>query len=154
MRSIRERRGLSAVTSVIIIVAVALGLTLAVMLWTTGVIESFFKVEKVQLFVYTDVAEPPDSYLITIDIKNTGTKDAVINGVLLNGKPFWEANVSRVSFYIEGVNQTLVMAFLLPVGKSAKIEVYVGSTYYSNQNIEVKLHTASGNDILASARLP
>jgi len=154
LRTNGSRRGLSTVVAVISIVALAIGLTIAVMLWATGVIGSFFKVERLQLTLYTDSAEQPDSFRITIDIKNTGTRDAVISGVYLNGKPFWEANVSRVSFYIEDVNQTLPMAFSLPVGKTAKIEVYLGSEYHHNQNLEVRLRTSAGNDVIQSAILP
>lgn len=154
MRLVKGKVALSKVISVIIIVAIAIGLAVGVALWTTGVIETFLRVEKVQLTIYTDYGETPDTYKITIEIKNTGTRDSVIDGIYVNGQSFWKVDVSRVSFYIEDVNQTLVLGFLLPIGKAARIEVYLGPSFQHAQLVEVKLHTAAGSEIIAAKNLP
>jgi len=151
---IRDGKALSTIVATIIIVAIAIGVALAVGLWSTGYIESLFKVEKVQLLLETNVGEQANTYKITVIINNVGTRDTVIDGIYLNGKRFWEADVSRVSFYIEGVNQTLPLQFSLPIGKKATMEIYLGSSFYHNQLVEVKLHTVAGNEVIQTAYLP
>jgi hypothetical protein len=154
LRLIRNGRAVSPVIATLIIVSIAIALAITATLWWSGTIQGFLGVEKVNLILYTESGGQLGTYKVTIEIRNTGTRDITINGVYLNGKPFWEANVTKVSFYIENVTQTLPMAFSLPVGKVATIEVYLGSEYRAGQTIEVKLVTASGNEISKTANLP
>ncbi|MEM3692894.1 MAG: hypothetical protein QXI39_02590 [Candidatus Bathyarchaeia archaeon] len=151
-----RRTGVSPVIAAIILVAIAITIGIGAAFWWSGIIQSFIGYESVELLLYTDTGGEYGAYKVAIHIKNTGTKDVTINinGIYLNGKPFWEANVTRVSFWIEDVNQTIPKAFLLPVGKRARIEIYLDKGYRSGQIVDVRLVTASGKEFYKTANLP
>jgi flagellin-like protein len=154
LQRLQSRRAVSPVIATVIIVAIAIAISIAAGLWWTGTFQNFNKVEKVDMILYTEPGQQPGTFMIGIQMRNTGTRDTTINGIYLNGKPFWDANVSRITFNIQGVNQTLPMAISLPIGKSADISAYLGSQYRSGGTVEVKLVTAAGNEITRVANLP
>jgi flagellin-like protein len=152
----RWRRGVSPIIAAILLVVIALSLAIGAAFWWSGIIQEFIGYESVELLLYTDRGDEAGTYKVAIHIKNTGTKDITINinGIYLNERPFWEANVTRISFYIEDVNQTIPTSFRLPVGKQAKIEIYLDKGYRSGQMIDVRIVTASGKEFYKTANLP
>jgi flagellin-like protein len=150
----RRKRAVSPVIATVIVVAVAIAISIAAALYWTGAAQMFQKVEKVDMTVYTEPGEQQGTFKIGIQMRNTGTMDTRISGIYMNGKPFWDANVTRISFNIEGVEQTEALAVLLPIGKTASIEAILGSEYRAGQTVEVKMVTAAGNEITQIANLP
>ena len=154
MRSDGSRRALSATIATVIIVAATITIALTVWFLYSGTAQSYFTVEKVDLVLAVDRDSKTGLWKLNIYIRNNGTKDMTISGVYLNGKRFWEADVPRISFYIENVTQTLPAAFFLPIGEKATIEVYLGASYQAGQNVDVKLATAAGTEITKTVSLP
>ncbi|MEM2926963.1 MAG: archaellin/type IV pilin N-terminal domain-containing protein [Candidatus Bathyarchaeia archaeon] len=152
----KRRRGVSPIIAAIVLIVIAITIGIGAAFWWSGIIQSFIGYESIELRLYTDTGEEYGTYKVTIHIKNTGTKDITINinGIYLNEKPFWEANVTRVSFWIEDVNQTIPKAFRLPVGKKARIEIHLDKGYRSGQMVDVRLVTASGKEFYNTANLP
>ncbi len=154
LQRVKSRKAISPIIATLIIVSIAVAISVAAALWWSGSLQTFNRVEKVDMILYTEPGQQPGTFKIGIQMRNTGTRDVTINGIYLNNKPFWDANVSKVSFNIEGVNQTLPMAVSLPIGKAADIEALLGAQYRSGGAVEVKLVTAAGTEISQIANLP
>lgn len=87
-----DRRGVSPVISTIIIVAIAIVMSLAVAYWMLGLGGAFTRYEKLEFqSAYVTVGINGSSgnevFNITIRLKNTGSADATIDLIFLNGKP-------------------------------------------------------------------
>jgi len=154
LKILRDKRGVSPVIATIIIVAIAIAISIAAALWYSGTASSFQKVEKVSMSVYAEPGAQQGTFLIGIQMRNQGTRDTTIDGIYLNGKPFWDANVTRISFNIENVTQSLPLQVFLPIGKTAQVEADLGSEYRAGTSVEVKLVTVAGNEITQIAYLP
>jgi hypothetical protein len=81
---------------------------------------------------------------ITVTVKNTGSADATIDNVLLNGKPF---NAVNASLYTS-------LPISLTVGNSTTIVIAVPSSFASGVSVEVRLHTAGGQEYPKTVTLP
>jgi len=154
LRLSRDKRAVSPVIATVIIVAIAIAISVAAALWYSGTASSFQKVEKVTMSLYAEPSSQQGTFMIGIQMRNMGTRDTTISGIFMNGKPFWDANVTRISFNIENVTQSLPLAVFLPIGKMATIEANLGSEYRAGTSVEVKLVTAAGNEITQIAYLP
>jgi len=105
-------------------------------------------VEKLE---YTAAYAVPQSggWMITIMMKNTGSSDAMIQMILLNGKLDGSAKVNGTSLsstYLGipvKVGQTATLVITLPV-----------NTYTSGQSVEIRIQTAVGNQYPKTIVLP
>ncbi|MCJ7632142.1 DUF4352 domain-containing protein, partial [Candidatus Bathyarchaeota archaeon] len=79
---------------------------------------------------------------ITLAVKNTGSADATIDSVFINGTP--------LSQFAGAVTTNLASGTSVIAGGSASVLVNVsagaGAPFTSGTTIEVKLHTAGGKD--------
>jgi flagellin-like protein len=87
----RDRRGVSPVIATIIIVAIAIVMALAVAYWMLGLGGAFTRFEKLEFVsAYTEVGTNDTGlpvFNISIRLKNSGSADATIDMIFLNGKP-------------------------------------------------------------------
>ncbi|MEM2996984.1 MAG: archaellin/type IV pilin N-terminal domain-containing protein, partial [Candidatus Bathyarchaeia archaeon] len=87
-----DRRGVSPVIATIIIVAVAIVMSLAVAYWMLGLGGAFTRYEKLEFqSAYVDIGTNNTDtavFNVTIRLKNTGSADATLDMILLNGKPY------------------------------------------------------------------
>ena len=113
-----NRRGVSPVIATVIIVAVAIAITVAVAFWMTGIIGTFTRHEELKITGYvlqanTDLERSGDGkkdWALIIKVKNTGTTDATLTELMINGKPFstysysYDCNQGKLkSTYIPGL---------------------------------------------------
>ena len=157
MNQTRNNKAISPAIATIIIVAIAITIAIAVGFYWSGLIESQTGIETLDLIVNTDYGDFytfNNTYKVTINIKNTGTIDTTIDGMYINGKLFWEADVLRVNFDIENVTQSVPMKFILPTAKRANLEVILGSSFKHGTNVEIMLQTAAGTRLALTQRLP
>jgi flagellin-like protein len=177
---IHKRRAVSPVIATVILIAVAVALGIAVAFWASGLTSSFSKYEK--LGVSTQYATVTSSsncpYLptggvcwqINLGGQNTGSSDATITQIQVNGVPYVPSTSYKVSFStptnpsgsISGSSisipvssgQTFSISFYLPSSVSSGTPPVSGKTFADGQTIQVTLITAAGNNYPASIVLP
>jgi len=132
-----NRRGISPVIATIIIVAIAI----AVAFWVVGIAGLFTRFEKLEIsYIYAEKIDT-DQWTITLMVRNTGSATATIDQVFLNGIP----------------NAGAASALTGPLTPRATISASFSvesNGFNSGMTVEVKLHTASGQEYYKAVVLP
>jgi len=149
-------RAISPVIATVIIVAVAIAISIAVALWLTGIVGGFTTVENLQItYAYAErraetdqFGNPISVWAITLRVENKGTVTATIDEVFINGVPVGQILGASTDPRIDGgisisPGGTQTMTIRLPTGN-----------FRSGQQVEVKLHTASGKEYPKMVTLP
>lgn len=90
----------------------------------------------------------PGNWTITLQVKNVGTADAIIDNIFVNGKPY-----SQIAGVTLGPGTQLPIQ--LPSGEARTITIQIsGSSFSSGQMVEVRLHTVSGREYPKQVTLP
>ena len=119
-----NRSGISPVMATVILVAIAIVIAIAVAFWATGLVGIFTRFEKVEIVS----AVMSGDTTFDIRVRNTGSADASIDQVIINGK-FVGTPDSPIT---------------LKVGEMKTIRVTVGSSPPPGITVEIALHSASG----------
>ncbi|MEM1673643.1 MAG: archaellin/type IV pilin N-terminal domain-containing protein [Candidatus Bathyarchaeia archaeon] len=148
-----NRKAISPVIATIIIVAVAIVMSIAVAYWLMGLGTVFTRYERLEIPVAYAEKKGSD-WNVTLHVKNTGSSDATINIILLNGKLDSQAAV-RVDGkgYGNLGNATLNISVEAGGYKELIIELS-GGKYRSGQSVEITLQTAAGYQYPKSVVLP
>lgn len=158
MKKKRSNSAISPVIATVIIVAVAIAVAIAVAYWVTGIIPAFTRYEELKISsCYIEDATAK------IYVKNTGSADATIDSILLNGRMGPEAPPEGGV----GWDLTVVSGDVDPEtnklgpGGEAKITLTLDTTGYGDVTAFISgviydftLHTAGGGSYPASARAP
>jgi hypothetical protein len=147
-RKLRKNlKGISTIIATIIIVAIAIVMAIAVAYWALGIGGSFTRFEKLQ-YTYGYVTAGSSSWLINLQVQNTGTATATIGGVYLNGIPYNQ---------YAGANMTLTGA-TITAGAVANVTVGLNATagapWVSGMSVEVAIQTVAGNSYPKTLQLP
>ena len=138
----KSRKGISPVIATVILVAVAITVSVSVAYWMGGISSLYTRLEKIEIQSIVAAKGVAGNYTITLAAKNTGSADATIDSVFINGKPLSQFTGVTSSLAVGG---TSCLA-----GGSATVRVNVpanaGAPFTSGTTIEVKLHTAGGKD--------
>jgi len=139
----RSSSGISPVVATVILVAIAIVIAIAVAFWASGLVGVFTRFEKIE--VTAAYAESADSgYRVVLVVRNTGSADATIDDIYVNGKPCGGiVSDSGCSIAVTGTISPL------SVGANATITISspptaVGSSFIPGVTYEVAVHTASG----------
>jgi flagellin-like protein len=136
-----NRRGISPVIATIIIVAVAIAIAIAVAFWVVGIAGLFTRYEKLEISYIYAKTEEGGGWTINLAVKNTGSATATIDQVFLNGIPSPEA--------------ASVLTTSLPPGGSLVTSFSLSTNSYKpGMTLEVKLHTAAGQEYYKAVVLP
>ncbi|MEM1556951.1 MAG: archaellin/type IV pilin N-terminal domain-containing protein [Candidatus Bathyarchaeia archaeon] len=143
-----NRKAISPVIATIIIVAVAIVMSIAVAYWLLGLGATFTRYEKLEFVVA--YAERTDSgWNVTLRIKNTGSSDATIDIILLNGK--LDANATVNSSYLNNTS----LGISVGAGREVSLIINLGKdNYTSGQTLEIMVQTAAGYQYPKSIVLP
>jgi flagellin-like protein len=151
-----DRRGISPVIATVIIVAVTIAVSIAVAYWMGGLASFFTRFEKIEIgTAYATGTETTGFTIKLSEIKNTGSADATVTAVHINGKltSEWSGITitpsppqSIVSGGKLGTDGT--MTITIPTSLSGKAPFTSGTT------LSVTLHTASGKDYPVNVALP
>ncbi len=144
-----NNKGISPVIATVILVAVAIAIAIAVAFWMTGIIGLFTRFEKIEItYIYAE-KQSGGGWKIYLKVTNTGTADATIDNIFINGKPY--SSYTGVS-----ITPDVSTPYTLAAGKSADFEITIpdGAGFTSGQSIEVKVHTASGQEYPKLTNLP
>lgn len=139
----RSRSGISPVVATVILVAIAIVIAIAVAFWATGLVGIFTRYEKIEIVAaYYNPhlgGEGEEEEGVVLIAKNTGSADATIDDVYINGRP------SKIAgFTVKADNKELSSAdtLYLEVGKKANITVT--GPFARGVTYELAVHTASG----------
>ncbi|MEM2009247.1 MAG: DUF4352 domain-containing protein [Thermosphaera sp.] len=139
-------KAISPVIATVIIVAVAIAISIAVALWLTGIVGGFTTVENLQItYAYASTLENV-GWKIELKVENKGTADATIDEIFINGVPIDSVN---------GANYTPNKPFTVKTGENETIEITLTKSGFSaGQQVEIKIHTASGKEYPKMVTLP
>jgi len=144
-----NKRGISPVVATVILVAVTIVVAVAVAYWMGGIAGLYTRYEKLEISsIYAEAKG--GGWNITVTVKNTGSADATIDNVLLNGKPY-------SSYTNVNLDPDLgTTGISLKVGEEAKITISVpqGEPFTSGVSVEVRLHSAGGQEYPKTVTLP
>jgi len=152
----RKNKGISPVVATVIIVAIAIALAIAVALWASGLVGIFTRFEEVKVIsAYAEVGTNPGDFNVTMTLKNTGSADATIDNVIINGKPYgsWPG---RITVKIGGTDFNPGVGYALKAGDQKDLSIYIPSAagFKSGQTLDIKIHTAAGHDYAKAVVLP
>lgn len=84
----RRKRGIEPLIAAVILVAVAIALAVAVAFWMSGIIGGYTKYEQLEVSAgYADWNEDNQTWIVVLQVKNTGSSDATIDEIYVNGRP-------------------------------------------------------------------
>ncbi len=154
----RNRKGISTVIATIIIVAITIVMAIAVAYWALGIGGSFTRFEKLQYSYGYVTGGGSAPWLINIQVQNTGTAQATINNIYLNGQP---ANTyTTAEPIINGTALTTISSIssqTLPPGATCVYTLSLPqstSVWASGMSVEVSIQTAAGNSYPKTMTLP
>ena len=159
----RSKAGISPVMATVILVAIAIVIAIAVAFWATGLVGIFTRFEKVEVraaYAEVSTSDTSPSYVINLDIANTGSADVVIDDIYINGKP--SSAYADVDIQFGGGCSALGEeggTVSLKAGEvmenTCTITVASGTApFTSGTTIEVAVHTGTGKLYPAAVLLP
>ncbi len=142
----RNTRGLGSVVAVVILLAVTIIVAFAVSYWMGGVSGLYTRYEKIEIssaystFSVIGYEGTSPGWIVRINLKNSGSADATIDSILVNGK--------MVSEFPSSINITTSLPAFIPTGRdtSVSLQLKQGGHFTSGTTIEIKLHSAVGQD--------
>lgn len=165
MRKMRSRKAVSPVIATVILVAVAITVAVAVAYWMGGISGQYTKFEKVEISTAYSTRDVNKGWLITLDIKNSGTADSTINTVFVNDRPLNASGYEQIDFPADGLGDLVytdiaAAGTTYSSGESGTVKVWIyndGTTGYgslsSGTTVNVKLHSAGGMDYIRLVEL-
>ncbi|MEM2136633.1 MAG: archaellin/type IV pilin N-terminal domain-containing protein [Candidatus Methanomethylicia archaeon] len=153
-----NKMGISPVIATVIIVAVTITVAVAISYWMGGIAGLYTRFEKIEItYAYATVVYDNTSmtgWNITLGVKNTGSADATIDNIFLNGVPI--SDVKNVT-----VNGKVFSSITVKSGDSITILITIpsdatigGGKASSGLSLEIKLHTSAGKDYPKIITLP
>jgi flagellin-like protein len=156
---LRDKRGISPVIATVILVAVTIVVAVAVAYWMGGIASLYTRYEKIQIssayaVASTTINSSLSGWVVTVNVQNTGTADATITNLLINGKPWNDPSYSSGtppnSEYVCNISPSSITSTGLSLlsGKSATVtlDIVKGLGFTSGVSVEIKIHSASGQD--------
>lgn len=158
---VKSKKAVSPVIATVILVSVTIVVAVAVAYWMGGIAGIYTRVEKIEIM--DSVASRDDinsQWIVTMNLKNSGSADATIQSVRINAKTFgltgyYVGAVTTPATFnttgltiLAGQEEALVFNLLYYADPGAKNNPVAGA------DIEVKLHTAAGMDYPDWVTLP
>jgi len=172
---IHKRRAVSPVIATVILIAVAVALGIAVAFWASGLTSSFSKYEKLGVSTQYAVSTSCPSgtlpsgdvcWVVNLGGQNTGSSDATITQIQVNGVPYKDVSSPLFSIYNNmtspATQLSTPLSFPVKSGASFAISFNLdsagipvpGKTFAHGQTIQVTIVTAAGNNYPESIVLP
>ena len=150
----RSRRAVSPVIATVILVAIAITVSVAVAYWMGGIAGQYTKFEQIEIqsaVCFKDTSNPGYFWNITMQLKNTGTRDATLVSCFINevevdhygatsfdgSVPEWATSMSTETYLTSG-NSTTVYFYIDPDKADASLT--------SGTTVNIKIHSSGGMD--------
>jgi hypothetical protein len=139
-------------------VAVTIVVAVAVAYWMGGIAGLYTRYEKLEISSIYAEAASEGGWNVVVQVKNTGSADATIDNVLINGRAY-----SQYTPAVEVNNTgTSGLNYPLKVGQEITLIIEIMDTgsapspwpFVSGVSIEVRLHTAGGQEYPKTVTLP
>ena len=172
MGVLKSRRGVSPVIATVILVATAITIAVAVAYWMGGITSQYTRFEKVEIISVYCESKTGGTYWggsdpyweITLSLRNTGTTQATIIGVFINGKAIHDYGAVSGYDYIQAFDESdNLVAFhngetvTIDPGSSTELTVRIKQdsnlTFTSGTTIELALHSGAGNSYMKMVTL-
>ena len=161
MRKITNRKAVSPVIATVILVAVAITVSVAVSYWMSGISSQYTQFEKVEIQSGYSVKDTvaPTGWDIVLELKNSGSATSAITTVFVNEVPIDTANYGGSAVVAGEVHTSIpdtTTGITLVSGNSTTVHVYISDTYgslSSGTTVDLKLHSANGNDYIKLIKL-
>jgi len=157
-KMLRKRRAVSPVIATVILVAVAITVAVAVSYWMSGIAGQYTSFEKIELPVHysqyvNDIGDGGAGWNQTIELKNSGSKDATINNIFLNNIPLRDYVSGILLSYVDADGEhgvVLTADIVIPVRKGTQVKLIIGIPEDTEgctpgTTIDLKITTAAGN---------
>ena len=148
---IKEKRALSPVIATVILISVTIVVAVSVAYWMGSIASGYTSFEQIELpTVYASWDSTANNWTITIKLKNTGSADATVDNVFINGIPYDD--------YSENVS--LSQSLPISISKGNEATLYISLNQSSSQGftagtrVDLKIHTAAGREYPAQVKLP
>jgi len=143
-----DKRALSPLIATVILVSVAIVVAIASAFWMGGIAGVYTRFEKVEVSSCYVVKEANGNYTVTVIMKNSGSEDATISYVLINGKP--------VDQYGNNMTSTVpIHGLTVAMGQSETLRISItAGTFSAGTTLDIKLHSAAGKDYPQMLSLP
>ena len=153
---LRAKRGVSPVISTAILVAVAITVAVAVSYWMGGIAGQYTRFEKLEI-TSAYATKNATHYTISMSVKNTGSTDATIDGILINGQPGSDHDIPITDDAT--ISGGAAADKTIESGQTASgvdaIHVYIDITLFeAATTVEINLHTAAGLNYPQMVTLP
>ena len=146
----QTRKAVSPVIATVILVAVAITVSVGVSYWMGGISSQYTQFEKVEIQTAICTLDAFSNWVVTIDLKNTGSAPATITHLFVNNIVATADSVAPVAAVATiTTDLTAATSWTLNSGESGTIILWVGNTYLtlsSGTTIDVKLHSGGGID--------
>ena len=150
-----SRKGISPVIATVILVAVAITVAVSVAYWMGGISSMYTRLEKVEVSSTSVAKGTAGNYTITMIVKNTGSADASLDQVYINGRlrSSFTGSPSNAIITVRSGALDLDSA-TIPIVAGGSITVTIditsgttlGAPFTAGTTLDVKLHTAAGKE--------
>jgi flagellin-like protein len=153
----QTRKAVSPVIATVILVAVAITVSVGVSYWMGGISSQYTQFEKVEIQTAICTLDGFSNWVVTIDLKNTGSAPATITHLFVNNIVATADEVAPVAAVATiTTDLTTVTPWKLDSGESDTVILWVGLNYLtlsSGTTIDIKLHSAGGMDYIKLVQL-
>ncbi|MEM2111603.1 MAG: archaellin/type IV pilin N-terminal domain-containing protein [Candidatus Bathyarchaeia archaeon] len=160
----RDKRALSPVIATVILISVTIVVAVSVAYWMGAIAGGYTSFEQIELpSVYAKWQSSTSNWNITIELKNSGSADATVDNIYVNGIPLkdYDSGIVVLQYDTTTLDDPTELASInLKVSKGASETVYLtldeseDDGFTSGTRIEIKIHTAAGKDYPTSVKLP
>jgi len=158
-----KRRAVSPVIATVILVAITITVAVAVAYWMSGIAGQYTSFEKVEIqsgYASLSTVATNVHWVITLELKNTGTATATLIKVFINDVPVTLYGISGVDGDLTDNTKagTSVLEDGTPIlsGVEGTVYVYIGSSYPNlspGTTVNIKIHSAGGMDYIKLVQL-
>jgi len=138
------------VIATVILVSVTIVVAVAVSYWMGGIAGIYTRFEKIEIsscYAVKDTAN--GQYNITVTLKNSGSQDATVTDIMLNGKPLSQYAVAQINSTLPTTGQSIA------IGQSGTLYIYIRtSVYEAGTTLDLKFRTAAGKEYPQMLTLP
>ncbi|MBS7614548.1 type IV pilin [Candidatus Bathyarchaeota archaeon] len=160
----RDKRALSPVIATVILISVTIVVAVSVAYWMGAIAGGYTSFEQIELpSIYAKWQQSTSDWNITIELKNSGSADATVDNIYVNGIPLKDYDSGIVVLQYDTItldNSTGLASISIKVSKGSSKTIYLtldeseDDGFTSGTRIEIKVHTAAGKDYPTSVKLP
>jgi len=161
----QTRKAVSPVIATVILVAVAITVSVGVSYWMSGISSQYTQFEKVEIQTAYSTKTTGSGWLITMNLKNSGTSAASLTDLFINDVPLNTTAYGAVAFP-DGSSDQVVTDLtsggeVVGSGEAIVVIVWIWndgagngySTLSSGTTVNIKLHSAGGMDYIKLVEL-